>query len=263
MIVCADDYGLSDQIDCAILELAATRKLSAVSCMTVLERCSPAALGRLLEYEEGLDLGLHLCLTEEHLASSTAAGLATPLPLFASFGGLFRQCLRRQITPREIAPHVSSQYELFVRKCGRRPDFIDGHLYVHQLPGVREALLEFVLSLPADARPYIRNTRLRFQALWRRGLPWLKAGAIGIFGARMFKLLEGSGVPTNHGFAGIYDFRRWRNYGRYLPAFVDCLPEPNGLLVVHPGQAENWRCQEYETLKNFRFPEGQPGRFRR
>ena len=68
-------------------------------------------------------------------------------------------------------------------------------------------------------------------------------------------------APTNEGFAGIYDFKQWRKYPGYLPKFADCLREPNGILVVHPGLEENWRRQEFESLRDFAALDGRINRF--
>jgi predicted glycoside hydrolase/deacetylase ChbG (UPF0249 family) len=260
MIVCADDFGFGDDIDGAILELCASGRLSAVSCATPLQRCSPQMLKQLRACEGQVDIGMHLCLADEtlQLANSAARGLG--LPKYRLF---LRRAILGQVKPRDVAAKVSAQYVQFVEKCGRRPDFIDGHLHVHQLPGVRAGLIEFVLSLPAEGRPYIRNTRLRLRKLWKRRLPWLKAASIGAFGARMLAELRAAGLATNQGFAGVYNFRDWRRYPQYLPRFVQCLDNPNGILVVHPGNNAEWRRQELEALRGFTFPSGTPTRFRR
>jgi hypothetical protein len=94
-------------------------------------------------------------------------------------------------------------------------------------------------------------------------LPWLKSALLGIYGATMFRKLRTAEVPTNQGLAGIYDFRRWASYRANLPRFVACLPEPNGILVVHPGMDEDWRREEFTVLREFVFPSGNPNRFRR
>ena len=260
MILCADDYGLSDDIDQAILDLCDARKLSAVSCMVVLERCTAKSLSELRKREVNVDLGLHVCLTDEGLPLATLRAGALPR-ILPSFGNLFRRALAGQLVAQEIASQVSTQYDLFCDKCGRRPDFIDGHLHVHQLPGVREGLLDFVLSLPSGARPYVRNTYLPLKKIRRNRLPWLKAAFIGAFGARIRKQLHAAKVPTNDGFAGIYDFREWPRYAKYLPRFAACLEKPNGILVVHPGSQDAWRRQELTMLREFSFAPGSPNRF--
>jgi chitin disaccharide deacetylase len=263
MILCADDYGLRQDINRAILELVESGRLSAVSCMVALEDCAPAALAQLLAHQDRIDLGLHLCLTTEDQPLSASLALRGAPPACSSFGVLLRRALRGQVQPQEIVRQISAQYELFVQKCGRRPDYIDGHLHAHQLPGVSDGLVEFALSLPTGCRPYVRNTRLPMRALWRRRLPFAKASFIGFFGARLFRQLRAAGVATNDGFAGIYDFRRWRRYGEYLPRFVACLPRPNGILVTHPGHEEDWRQREFDTVRKFPFVAGSLNRFQR
>jgi predicted glycoside hydrolase/deacetylase ChbG (UPF0249 family) len=254
MIVCADDYGLREDINQAILELAGLGKLTAASCMAALESCTAERLGKLLQHGSHIDMGLHLCLTREDLSC--------PDDRSPSFGSLLRAALTGGVSRTEIRQRVAAQYELFVKKAGRRPDYLDGHLHAHQLPGVRDGLLDFVLSLPREDRPYVRNTAMPIRALRKAGLPWVKALLIGRFGAGFRKNLRQEGIATNHGFAGIYDFREWRRYPVYLPKFIVCLTEPTGILVVHPGQEEPWRRQEFRALMEFEFAPRSLNRFR-
>ena len=235
MIICADDYGLADDIDRAILDLVAARKISAVSCMVILQRCSVESMSELLMHQTAVDVGLHLCLTDEGLPLSDAPGGQTVTKPFPDFKTVVQKALLGKFRPREMASLIAEQYQLFLLKSGRRPDFIDGHLHTHQLPGVREGLLEFVLTLPASERPYLRNTRMPLWKLFRKRLPWRKAVLIGTFGRRMRKELHLRGLRTNEGFSGIYDFNKWRTYRKLLPKFAECLPHPNGMLVTHPG----------------------------
>lgn len=263
MIVCADDYGLAEDIDRSILELAAEKRLSAVSCMVLLERCTPRLMAELGRCHPTLDVGLHFCLTDEGLPLAQPSSRVLKTGTLPSFRGLMWRCVGRTLSVSEVGCELARQYNLFLTKCGRAPDFIDGHLHVHQLPAVRTALVRFALRLPVDSRPYIRNTSFPLRELRRRRLPCWKAALIGSLGARMRLLLQNSGLPTNSGFAGIYDFREWRNYAQYFPRFVDCLSAPNGILVVHPGQVDAWRKEEFATLKSYPFPSGSPARFRR
>lgn len=253
MILCADDYGLNDDIGHAILRLCECGKLTAVSCMTNFEACSPDALAELRAHEARLDIGVHLCLTKE-----VGWGRGGRQP---SFKGLLWDALIHRVDRDAVAREIRSQYELFVSKCGRRPDYLDGHLHVHQFPVIRKALIDFVLSLPSDGRPYVRNTAVSLRALRCHGLPWFKAAFINAFGAGMASKLRRAGIPTNNGFAGIYDFSKHLNYAEYLPGFVECLAEPEGMLVVHPGEREDWRRSEYRALAQFDFRPGTLNRF--
>lgn len=249
MIICADDYGLSDDVDRAILELCSLGRLSAVSCMVALERCTASDLKKLLAHQGRVDVGLHLCFADE------------TLPGFPAYGPYLRRSLSGRISARETFLQVARQYEMFLQKCGRRPDYLDGHLHAHQLPGVRQGLIKFVLTLPANARPYIRNTREPLRNIRRGKLPWLKTAFIGAFGKRMLSDLRAVGLPTNDGFAGLYNFRDWQKYPGYFPRFVACLGERNGILVVHPGGKEDWRRREFETLRDFPFAPDSVRRF--
>jgi predicted glycoside hydrolase/deacetylase ChbG (UPF0249 family) len=172
----------------------------------------------------------------------------TRLPEFKT---LFRRALFRSLKREEITALLAAQYGLFVKKAGRAPDYIDGHLHAHQLPVVAAALADFVRQLPAGQRPYVRNTRLCTRELRQKNLPSLKAGFIGSFGKRLEQRLRTAGVPTNGGFSGIYDFKEWQRYPEFFPKFAACLPDKNGILVTHPGFDEDWRRSEFETLQKY------------
>jgi chitin disaccharide deacetylase len=255
MILCADDYGLAQDIDKAVLELCEDGKLSAVSCMPVLQRCTIDTMRALATHQSKIDIGLHLCLTNEGLPMDSQPSNERP-----TFASLVRQSLSQQIEIRAMSSEIRHQYDLFVAKCGRAPDFIDGHLHCHQLPGVRVSLLDFVASLPPLSRPYVRNTFMPIAALRQGHLPWIKAALIGMPGASMKRMLNVTSIQTNDGFTGIYNFKKWRKYPEYLPRFAASLREPNGILVVHPGQRQDWRKQEFEMLRRLQQP---PQRFDR
>jgi predicted glycoside hydrolase/deacetylase ChbG (UPF0249 family) len=247
MIICADDYGMRADIDRAILQLCGEGKLSAVSCMVLFERCDQAQMKKIRAHEAQADIGLHFCLTDEQLPLSFPLE-TTKLPQFKT---LFRRAILRRLKHKEITSLLAAQYELFVQKAGRTPDYIDGHLHAHQLPVVAAALVDFVCKLPAATRPYIRNTRLSTEDLRREKLPRLKAGFIGSFGTRLERRLRAKSIATNTGFSGIYDFNDWRRYPEFFPKFIACLPEKNGILVTHPGFDEDWRRSEFETLQKY------------
>jgi predicted glycoside hydrolase/deacetylase ChbG (UPF0249 family) len=271
MIICADDYGMRRDIDEAILELCRDGRLTAVSCMVALKRCDSGTMAELVgtraQMERATDssasigppvrpqIGLHLTFTYEpaEMEPLRVGLLRVGLyrPRLPEFGELLRRSLTRRLNLSEVRVDIGTQYELFVQKCGSPPDFIDGHLHSHQLPGIREALIEFVLSLPTEQRPYIRNTAMPLRELRKRDLPWLKAAGIGFFGRRMAQALEAAGLKTNDRFAGIYDFDKGEAYERYFKSFA-AAAGPNGILVVHPGKTDVWRLREFETLKGWR-----------
>ena len=250
MIVCADDFGLRPDIDEAILELCRLGKLSAVSCMTLFDGFGPESLQRLQEWRERIDIGLHLCFTAEPDAGHT---LAKGRFASCSFGSCWRAAQTGKLRKQDVLAEIKAQYDLFVQKAGCPPAHIDGHLHVHQIPVIREALIDFVLDLPKSQRLYIRNTAQNVRLLWKNDLPVAKAAGIGLFGCWMNRRLRSQGIRTNCGFSGVYDFRDYNQFPTYLPRFVKALTDPHGILVVHPGKTEPWRMEEFSNLKQMIF----------
>lgn len=246
MIVCADDFGLSSNVDEAIYELCALKRLAAVSCLVALERCTAELCQSLRRYETNVDLGLHLSLTCEGLEQEPSLR-----PAARNLSTLTCHIIAGRTTDLDLIGGISAQYSLFLKKFGRPPDYIDGHLHVHQLPLVRRGLVEFISTLPTTDRPYVRNTASRTRELVSADLPWTKAGVIGLLGRKMKNLLARAGIPTNSGFFGIYDFAQWKSFPEYLLRFIDCSSNANSILVVHPGHNEPWRRQELKTLREF------------
>jgi hypothetical protein len=229
--------------------------------MAALKACTVEKMTQVLRYRETVDIGLHLCLTHEPVPFEPSLPGNAQSNTRPAFRNLLSQAVMGRVHAEQILEDIAAQYQAFFTKSGTRPDFIDGHLHAHQLPGVRQALISFVSSLPPDSRPYIRNTRTRISNLRRKHLPWSKAGFIGFFGSRLEHELRKAGLKTNDGFAGIYDFHAQSNYQDFFPLFIECLPKQNGILVVHPGRTEDWRKQEFEVLNQFPFRPGTINKF--
>ncbi len=64
LVLCADDFGLADGINRAILELIDLGRLSATSCMTTMPAWTEGAAAALIARHDRAALGLHFNLTE-------------------------------------------------------------------------------------------------------------------------------------------------------------------------------------------------------
>ena len=211
----------------------------------------------LQRHAERIDVGLHLCLTEDvgpHEGRPTLAKGLRELWAGLAFG---------RVTRSAVQEVIAAQFQLFTEKFGRSPDFLDGHLHVHQLPVVRPAMIQFLASLPSTGRPYVRNTAANTRSLIAAHLPWLKARLIGRFGAAMQRAALNAQIPTNTGFVGIYDLSKWQEFPRYLPRFAARAEKTNSIFVVHPGHSSGWRQTEYDALRAFTPAPGQINRFQR
>lgn len=262
MIICADDFGIAADVDQSILNLAAERKISAVSVMAALLPGPTPALQSLLQQRSNLDIGLHLVLTAPAVPTGAAgADTLCTKGRFLSLAALLQRSMLRRVSARDARRHIAAQYQRFVELCGCAPAFVDGHLHVHQFPGIREGLLEFVIHLPPETRPYIRNAYEPLPGILRRGVAPLKSLWIGWFGRALRQRLRQLGLRTNTGFGGICDYRRWRDYPLFLQRFIQSAQHPNSLIMVHPGLHEPWRLAEYNGLRGTTFSPNQPARF--
>jgi len=264
MIVCADDFGLSEDINRAIIKLVERDRVSAVSCMVALPHFDRVAFAGLLTHKDRVDIGLHLTLTDipPVCAGEAVKSLRQASGLLPSMGSLLRRGIWGRVNPAEVANEVRSQYERFSQLTGHVPDYVDSHLHVHQFPGVREGLLQFLDTVNSATGFYVRNSAMSLGKITRQGVSPLKCLAIGFFGRRFRNALEKRGLNTNSGFAGIYAYDGHRAYPEYLQRFTECMESRTGILMTHPGERESWREIEYRTLLEADCLTGKINRFR-
>lgn len=142
LILCADDFGQSEAIDQAITQLIEMDRLSATSCMTLSPRWAQAAKKLTPNIRKKAAIGLHLDFT--HFGDAI------------SHPKLVLMCLVRQLSTSKIKLSINQQLDAFETAIGSMPDFVDGHQHVHQLPQIREALLETLLTRYGDNLPWLR-----------------------------------------------------------------------------------------------------------
>ncbi len=224
MIICADDFGMTADINRAITTLACAGKIDAVSCMVN----RPFFAANELVGLGSVQIGLHFTLAE------------TP----QEFRNLVLRAYTRRLNRQAVYNELSAQYERFGEVAGRRPDFMDGHLHIQQLPVVRDVLIEFILKQCGDMLPPIRNAAMPL----RHCTP--KSFLISAPGRELKHKLRKAGIPTNDGFGGIYNYNDFMRYSRHLEKFLHIVPA-GGIIMVHPGLNEPWRRAEYDSLMSF------------
>jgi len=234
LIVCADDYGLAPGVSCGILELVAAGRLSAVSCMS-LSRFWPEHAGWLVPLADRVDVGLHLTLT-------TLPPLG-PMPGLAAkgrlpgLGRLMADAYLRRLPLDEVGAEFERQFDAFVAALGRPPAFLDGHQHVHQLPGVRDLVLDLYRRRLAGSGAWVRACAEPLPAILRRGVEPVKAMVIALQGQALARRLKATGVPSNDSFRGVYDFSGRVPYGQLLPRFLQGRGD-RPLVMCHPGHAD-------------------------
>lgn len=238
--ICVDDVGLHAGINRAALELAALGRVSALSCLVGAPAWRACSQSLSPLERDRIDIGLHLDLTEFPLMPASRWSL--PALIASAYGGWLKQRLLRA--------EIAAQLEAFERALGRPPAFVDGHRHVHQLPGVRDVLLELLDQRGSALRPWLRRTRR--DAFDRGFKPW----AIEALGAAaLSRLAARHGLAQNQRLLGVYDFVGGAPRYRALLRAWFAHAGDGDLLMCHPSvtvQAEDRilaaRGTEYEVF---------------
>jgi predicted glycoside hydrolase/deacetylase ChbG (UPF0249 family) len=232
--LCADDYGLAPGVSRAIRELIAMGRLHATGCMAG-SKFWPAEAAALKELQGHADIGIHLTLTQQRPLGAMP-GLA-PDGRLPEVGALIKRALARRLDGPEVAAELERQFDSFEAAFGRPPDFIDGHHHVHQLPVVRDAVLE-LWRRRMGGRGWIRCCWEPPAAVVARGIDVARALVISELGRGLRRRLVAQGVPHNRSFRGVYDLTDRIPYDRLLRAFTD-RPPPATLVMCHPGVVDD------------------------
>ena len=231
--VCADDYGLAPGVSEAIRDLILKRRLHATGCMTG----SPhwQAQAELLKPLVGMaDLGLHITLTEQ--TPLTSVPKLAPRGKMPSPDALIMKSWTGGVSRAEIEQEVNAQYDAFVAAMGRAPDFLDGHHHSHQLPVIRDVVLD-VWKNRMGGQGWVRSCWENPRAIWRRGIDAARATIIGLLGWEWHRMMAKQGVPHNGSFRGVYDLTDRVPFAELFQVFAG-QPSANTLVMVHPGHVD-------------------------
>jgi predicted glycoside hydrolase/deacetylase ChbG (UPF0249 family) len=137
---------------------------------------------------------------------------------------------------------------------GAAPDFVDGHQHVHQLPGVRSALLDVMADRYGPAAKHI-GIRICIPMHWRG----IKAAIIARTGASsLLRAAAASGHVINTDFAGVYNFsadanlpllwRRWLEHLDGALPLIMCHVAVSSQETRNPDPIRAARLREFEWL---------------
>ena len=255
IVLNADDFGLAPTIDAAILALLQRGRLSAVSAITTTPSWEVDG-PRVAPFTATADIGLHFILTE-----------------VPTLGGVWRRTDGRPLTFAEVQTaawtgridigvvldELRLQWQRFRDVVGRAPSHLDSHQHVHQLPGVRSAVLAFLDGLPLGERPYVRTCVERRRTILTRNVNTVRALAFAWAGARLARGLHERGVATNDGFSGVYNFDAG-DYRALFRRFLKAAREGT-IVICHPAAGEvpgdpivAARLREYAYLASEHLP---------
>ncbi|MDQ2780657.1 MAG: ChbG/HpnK family deacetylase [Pseudomonadota bacterium] len=198
--IAVDDYGLHEGINQAALLLAAAGRVHAIGCMVGAAAWPQGSralvdLARHHQHADGVDLGLHLDLTE------SPCGCLERRPLWR----LIFDCWSGRIDRPLLRAEIRRQLDAFEQAVGRPPDYVDGHQHVHQFPVVRAELIDELCSRYPGRRPWLRST-VR-PALTKGPAFGVKSWLIGALGAaEMTKAARLRALGHNRRLLGVHAF---------------------------------------------------------
>jgi len=197
LIVCVDDFGLNSRVDDSIIALAKQGRVSATGCLVDAPAWPDDAPRLARECGGRIDIGLHLNLSEAF------AGAPVPLPwsrlVLRAYAGL--------LDAEELRAEVKRQLDRFEAALGRAPDFVDGHRHVHQLPIVREALVQVLAERYRGAKPWLRHCGAPARSEGIGPGDRFKAQVIAALGSRgLAGDARRGGLAQNRHLLGVYGF---------------------------------------------------------
>lgn len=223
----ADDYGLAPGVSGRIRTLLHQGRLTGTTAMTVFPDWSDEGAA-LAEVPVDRELGVHLVLTDHPGLHRTA-----PWPPFST---LARQAWAGRIDLGAVRGEIEAQLDAFERAVGRAPDVIDGHHHAHQLPGIRDAVVDAARRRLAPGG-WVRTTADAPGRILARGVATGRALAFAAAGRGLAARLDRAHVRRNQGFIGAYGFDGGTPYDarvrRWLRRMVD-----GTVLMVHPGDPD-------------------------
>jgi chitin disaccharide deacetylase len=242
LVVTADDFGIGVETSRGIIESHLRGPVTATSLMAITGDHVRASIP-LLEKAPNLDVGLHVVLTRcghKPLAATKASGLVDREGNFHTNGGLWIRAFAGRLNKDAVAEEIAAQAEVFKQLMGRSPDYVDSHHHSHQLPTIRQALVEVIGKgvLPAIGRTSVETDGIKKKVQSAK----TRRAAARFIGKRAAREFRAAKIWANDYFFGMLDpadFKLdfpWR-------AYFGALPE-SGVVewIVHPGFAD-------ETLK--------------
>ena len=199
----ADDLGLAEGVDAAIIDLAQSGRLQGASLLVN----GPSATATVKAWRGLADppmLTLHFCLTEGHRLPN-----CPDLP--TGFGSLLLASLlpwqRRRIAP-QLRTFLLQQISRYRELTGLRQIRLDGHQHIQLVPLVLDAVLDLASD---ESITWVRTTReplpegLPLRLWWRSVqtgglLKWL---VLQLLSRLAITRLRRAGLQTNRRFAGV------------------------------------------------------------
>ncbi|MEI8028864.1 MAG: ChbG/HpnK family deacetylase [Comamonadaceae bacterium] len=258
VILCADDFAVNESASTGIAKLASSGRISATSVMVLSPRW-PQDVALLHDLRGQIDVGLHLDWTSAFAAAS-GHGLSLPAAMLKATLGSFGSDAAFTVT-RGV---IERQLDAFEAHWKAPPDYVDGHQHVQQFAGIREALVQVLVSRYGGGgaqatgnahRPYLRISRAAAGTFDAKSLVIAAMGAVALE-----KLATEAGLVVTNSLLGVYDFSGTpARYAVLMDGWLSAAPV-GCVIMCHPAQAAEpgdaigvARAQEFAYLGSADF----------
>ncbi len=223
-MICADDFGLEQEINFAIIDLVEKKQIQAVSILVDAAHLTPEIV-EIIKSKDIL-LGLHLDLFKKN-------------PFKNFWSAIFYQ--------DQLKSEIDRQLNLFMHKFEKHPDYLDGHMHCHIYPFFSEVILQ-VLPKNIKLRSVILDRRL-FQT--KMGPAILYLNFLNFWGQRFYLKAKKTHEFLNHKILGVFA-------GHANTADLMIFKSDSDLLFIHPAkysgpekltQLQQQRASDYEIFQ--------------
>ncbi len=238
VVLCAEDFGLTDGVSHGIIDLVGMERISAVAVMAngpAWPRTGPELLRA--RGASGIDFGIGLHLTFTLGEPLGPLPRIAPAGMFPSFSALAGRSLAG-LPVAEVATEIARQVDRFCDVAGVAPDFVSGYENVHLLPGFRQALFLVLARAGLAGEVWLRDPSDRLRAILGRGRGRGGALAARALSAGFARQARMRGFATNRGFSGFSahdpDYPPEREFQRF---FRHLGPAP--VIACRPGYVDD------------------------
>jgi predicted glycoside hydrolase/deacetylase ChbG (UPF0249 family) len=234
VVLCADDYGLTEGVSRGIVEIAHLGRISATSVMSTMPAW-PALAAELRPLKDRIGIGLHVNFT----TGSPLAAMPNIAPggAFPALDDLLRRAYTGRLPFEEMRAEIERQFDAFEQAFGAPPTFVDGHQHVHVLPVIRPALLSVLQARGLQGRLWLRDPSDGILPILRREVSANKALIVKALAIGFRRAVLAAGFDTNEGFSGYSPFELATKPERVFgQALKDLGPRP--VVMAHPGYAD-------------------------
>ena len=230
--ICADDFGITEKVNKVIIRLIEAKRITETSCMVISDFFFEDAK-QLIKYRNNIGIGIHLTLTD-FIPLSKIKSLTNNGKLIG-VTNLFMKSVFQNYSESEIYKEINLQLDKFEKALGFRPDFIDGHHHIHQLPLINNIIINIIKKRYPSNYPWIRNSNESFFRIFKRKTSIIKSIFLSVMGVKIKKLAKENSIKTNNGFSGVYNFSIDKDYGQLFKNFITDINSEH-LIMVHPGE---------------------------